>query len=335
MTSLHRLSPCLVLLTWLTMPSLAIAAKPLSTDAVASDIITANFIVDIDTRGGGASPVAIVCWVSGDADLLKAPSSETKTLNVLDRLTPGAVIRTGEDAQVMLVFLDGERYVLGANSEIQVGRKGVRIDAGSVHQLEPVPAVAQLPRLAKDQKPGRRPAAGRIRQVRVARSSFELYPRDQATLLHDAPVLQFRALPLVERYDVEVHDVRGRDIYSVELDVRPTKTDLVRVEIPNGVLAPETVYHLRVTSVAMGRRTLHGDTLFSTTSRQDARARHQLARQAATDDDPGLHMLLADVDYRLGLRREACDALSRSVDHEPDPSAWIKVKERFGCDERN
>ncbi len=352
MTILHRLSFAPLLLGLLLMASHAAEAETASTTFVASDLVTAKFVVDTDTVGDGSNPVAIVCWISGNAKFLKTASSRAKTLSVLDRLPSGAIVRTDEGAQVMLVFLDGERYVLGSGSKIRVGRRGVKIDAGSVQRLESVPAVAQLPRLAKDQKPGKRPAAGRIRQARFApRPTFELYPHDQATLLHDAPVLHFRALSRVERYEVEVRDIRGRDIYSVEMDVRATAAnrgskpsrrrthrnflDTVRVEIPEGVLVPETVYHLRVSSGSMGRQILHGDTLFTTASRRDARARHHLARQAAATDDPGLLMLLADVDYRLGLWREACDSLARLAIHEPNQSAWTEVKERFECDERS
>ncbi|MEM7583161.1 MAG: hypothetical protein AAF560_07260, partial [Acidobacteriota bacterium] len=313
-----------------------------------SSPIATQFVVDAEIAGG-SDPVAIVCWISGEADISRKAEARRRPLSALARLKPGAVIHTAEGAQVMLVFVDGSRYLLGSASEVRVGRRGVKIDAGSVQRLESVPAVARLPRLAREQKPGKRAAAGRIRHARLPQTSFELYPHDQATLLHDAPVLQFRALARVERYEVEVSDLRGREVYFVEMEVGTPEVvhrtgtrsrrlagpelDSVRVEIPNGVLEPETVYHLRVSSLAMGRRTLHGDTLFTTASRQHARARHQLARQAASTDDPGLLLLLADFDYRLGLWREACDSLARSAIHQPDQAVWAEVKARFECDE--
>ncbi|MCP3998941.1 MAG: hypothetical protein GY722_28345, partial [bacterium] len=98
-----------------------------------------------------------------------------------------------------------------------------------------------------------------------------------------------------------------------------------------GRVRPETLHYWRLSSPAGDGRRLHGDGLFVVLDEAASGARRQLAEQAAASRDPGLEMLLAEADRRLGLRREACLGLASAVRRHPDNGALERALQRFEC----
>lgn len=233
---------------------------------------------------------------------------------------PGAQVRTVGESEAALVFFDGRRFVVEAASSAAIAMEGVRAEAGSVRRLEPIPAVADIPPLAR---PGTRPGADRIRhEAGGGGAPFELYPRD-AALLADAAVLRFAPVPGVERYRVEVIDDRGAEVFIAE-------TAAKAVDVPAGRLAPGSVYYWRVTSRERG---FHGGAFFVALSEAAAGARRRLTEQTTDRGDSRLDLLLAEVDRSLGLRREACKRLPNAARWTLDREPLERALEALECGE--
>ncbi|MCP4658248.1 MAG: hypothetical protein GY856_22780, partial [bacterium] len=270
--------------------------------------------------------VAIVCWITGEATVERPTAAGVEPLAVLDRLAPGSVVRTAPASEVTVVFFDGRRFAIGAASRVAIRADDAQSEAGSVRILDPVPAVAELARLARSENPGKRPGAGRIRHTGTSDTTFELYPRDGAALLSAAAILRFTPIAGVEEYRVEVIDEADEEVFAVE-------TAATEVPVPAGVLQPGIMYGWRVRSLDRGRLILHGEALFVTLSDQNARARRRLAERAADADDPGLRLLLAAIDRSLGLWRDACDGVLSVAARAPSNAAVHRALERFECSE--
>ncbi len=273
--------------------------------------------------------VALVCRIIGEAAVRRiaadgavdAPVTEVRwqPLQLYDRLAPGSRIRTGAESTVTVVFFDGQRFVAEASSRALIVTGGARAEAGSVRRLESVPAMVEIPRLAR---PGRHAAADRIRHEAVnGGQPFELYPRD-STLLADDAILRFTSVEGVGVYRIGVIDTGGREVFAAE-------TEAKEIRIPEDKLAPGAVYYWRVSSPDRG---LHGGAFFVTLSAETARARRRLAEQSA-GGDPGLHLLSAEVDRGLGLRLEACDGLLATAIPVLGTGALEQALERFECGE--
>ncbi len=274
--------------------------------------------------GTAGEAAAIVCWLTGEATVRTAEATRAEPLALLDRLPSGAVVQTGPRSELTLVFFDGARAVVEAGSRAVIRTGDTTAVAGRVRRLEPVPAVARLPQIAESENPGRRPGAGRIRDTEPNGSQVELYPRAGAALLSDAPILRFTAAKGVEEYHIEVTDLAGEEVFAAT-------TGALEVRLPVVALRPETLHYWRLSSPAGDGRRLHGDGLFVVLDEAASGARRQLAEQAAASRDPGLEMLLAEADRRLGLRREACLGLASAVRRHPDDGALERALQRFEC----
>lgn len=270
-------------------------------------------------------PLALVCWLTGEATI-RRPATESSTpaagdpwqpLALFERLFAGSEIRTASDTEVVVVFFDGRRSVVEASSWVVIGSEGARVEGGSLRQLEAVPAMAEIPRLAR---PGKKLGADRIRDPGTGRAQPSLYPRD-ATLLIDDATLRFSPFAGDSAYRVEVIDERGDEVFV-------TETEATAVHLPGDRLEPGAVYYWRVRNRLQSSQE---GAFFMTLSASEARGRQRLAEQASQSNDPLLQLLLAEVDHSLGLRREACAALPSAALEEVDDGMAEQAWKRFGC----
>ncbi len=277
------------------------------------------------TAPAQGKPAALICWLLGEATV-QTPGGDRLPLALFDRLSPGDVLRTARGAAVTLVFADGRRFTVEAESRVAVTAGGVAVETGALRPLAPVPALARLPRIAAEELPGQRPGAGRIRYARLGGDGFSLEPRDEAAVLHDDATLVFSPVAGVEQYRVEVLDDAGEQLFAAD-------TQATRLRLPAAVLRPGEPHYWRVSSGSGERRRLHGGAYFLALTGASTAARHELAEQARRDGDPGLRLLLAAVDRSLGLERSACDGLAGVAGTAPHP-ALATAAERLGCADR-
>ena len=259
---------------------------------------------------------ALVCWLTGEAEF-RPTGAQWRKLELYQRLVPGSEIRTADDSEVTMVFQDGQRWVVEASSLAVIEPRRARVRSGSMRRLEPVPARAVMPPLAR---PGKYLGAGRIRQQDSSEAAPDLYPRDATLLIEDA-VVRFTPVEGVELYRVEVIDPSGAEVFAVE-------TEATAVRVPAFRLEPEAVYYWRVSS---GDRGLLGGGFFRALGEDDTRVRGQLAAQVERSGDPGLSLLLAELDHHLGLRLEACANLPRTDLGRPADGTLEKTLARYDC----
>ncbi len=295
----------------------------------------------------GAGPaVALVGWASGEASglLPAAPGEERdwQPLELLQRLPAGARVRTGE-GELVLVFIDGRRFSLRPGSEAEVGLAGLTRLDGEIQRLSAMPAVAELPLLAE---PGRLVVAGRIRQVSNSEDSstgnvgdgptegslsaspvLRPYPangsltRKRAILSLSGPGPTGRTGSPSPAADTDprlwqVFDSSGSEIFALE-------SGASWVQVSEQSLAAGEAYFWRV-SKATGE--LVGSGFFSIPEQPAERARKELRAQAEERGEVDLWVLVAGLEERLGLWREACDALGNAVQRATAPGAGLGLK---------
>lgn len=106
--------------------------------------------------------MALVLRIDGEASCERPGTRRPEPLELHDRLGAGTAITTSSASGVTLVFSDGRRFAVDAESRVVLESSGVRTETGAVRRLEPVPALAEIPRLDRSGRPGRRPGASRI-----------------------------------------------------------------------------------------------------------------------------------------------------------------------------
>ena len=120
-------------------------------------------------------PVAIVCFLSGKA--FTEFENNRSELRLFQRLRPGTFIETETGSKVVLTFFTGDRYEFGEEASGTVGHKGLDDEKGAIQKLTPVPAMIDIAPIARNENPGTRSAAIRIRKDDAARKSISiLYP---------------------------------------------------------------------------------------------------------------------------------------------------------------
>jgi len=273
----------------------------------------------------GQPPVAIVSFLAGKAWRTDPPETTRTPLELFDRLGPGATVSTGDGSRVVLAFVSGDRFALGASAEAAVTTEGLRSLSGPVDRLAPVPTAARVLPLAVDESAGRRAGASRIRLLSAVDPGLApIAPTDGEMVLADAVALAFSLCPETSAYRVEVEDEAGK----VVLDVTTTETGLV---VPAGVLRPGALYLWRVRAMKEGRTLAAAEALFGTLSRDRAEARQALAAQTAAARDSDLWALLAAVDRGLDLNRTACADLERALELTGPSPALDQARASFGC----
>jgi hypothetical protein len=252
---------------------------------------------------GPASSLAVVCLVRGAAAMQGAAGEVPRPLALFQRLAAGAVLRTAASSSVIVAYLDGRRFAVEPGSRAILEPGGPRVAAGQVRSLPPVPEIAELAAVMQEDGMVARAAAVRIRGGGSAATGIsDLEPRNGTTVLPAALTLTFSPLAGVQRYRVEVQDDLGRTVAGGE-------TRAPRFAVAGDALRPGTLYYWQVAALGAAGEHRRGQAVFVTLAENMAQPRQELAAAAARSGDLGLELILAEVDHRLGLRREACAEL--------------------------
>ena len=270
-------------------------------------------------------PVAIVCLFSGQGSA-RFDAKRTE-IGLFQRLRPGTFVETEADSRLVLAFFTGDRYEFGESASATLGRTGLENTKGQIQKLTPVPATVDIAPIAREDKPGTRLAAARIRANSTAGKSMSgLYPSNGAATIAETVVLNFDAVEAYQKYKLDLEDVTGNTIFSIE-------TAATKVQIPPGVLRPGAQYYWRVRTLDSEKAAMRGDAIFSTLTDENVRQRAALKAQAEETRDRSLLGLLAEFDRSLGLQREACEELRAILDQSGTGGANTEALTRFGCSE--
>jgi hypothetical protein len=227
----------------------------------------------------------------------------------LDWLTAGSTIEVGLKSSATVILLNGHRYELGPGAKATVTAESLAGKKGPVQQLEPpLPPIPKAVPIA-----GNFPIIGTV----VIRGSNirGLYPRNRVAVLPASAKLSFQGVADASSYQVELV---GED-ENVLLDLRTESTDIV---IPDGTVQVGKHYAWSVEALGPAGAIARNSAEFVTISGEDLERRAEFAKTTEGGADKALALaLLADVDFRLGLLREARDGFLAALRLKPDETA--------------
>ena len=270
--------------------------------------------------------VAIVCYVSGKAAITIPPDNKIIALQLFDRLKAGTEIKTESNSKVVIAFFTGAQYEIGEESTATVEPKELKSDKSSIKKLQAILAMPKIAPIAKEENPGKRAAAIRIRGYLEGQELLKPYPRNGAAVLADSTVLSIKPVEGIDKYKVDIEDENGNSIFSVE-------TSSTAITISPNILKDGSVYLWRVRTINQQKRSVHAEEMFETVSKENAKLRLALKQQMEKQQDISLLMLLADVDHNLGLKKEACDELHIAMKQSADNPLLQQTLQHFECEE--
>jgi hypothetical protein len=222
-------------------------------------------------------------------------------------------------------MVSGERMQLGSDAEARVTPDGLDARVGDVKRLTRVPTSPGVLPLAEGGEIGSRAGATRFREVpNVWAEIAVLYPRDGEVVLADETELGFEPIPGIEAYRIDVEDEVGKTVLSLE-------TKASQVQVPAGVLKPGTLYLWRVRTIGGLRPLAAAEVVFATLEQEQVEARSALAREASDGSSADVYVLLAEIDWRLGLHWRACQDLARALELAPSNPALVEGLKRLDC----
>jgi hypothetical protein len=243
---------------------------------------------------------------------------------MLDVLEVGAVIETSAAGSAVVAFADGSRFEVESDSRAVIARSGLEVDTGRIRPLEPVPAMIRLSPIAAGQDAGTA-GTGRIRHDGTTETAeLVLDPPTGSWVLTDDLPLAFNAVDGYTLYRVTVERGWGETVFDI-------KTRATELNVPGDALEPGGTYHWSAETLDPDRPRLHAGAVFFTISEEDARARDELVDQIEAASDPSLYILLAAVDHRLGLAREACQSLQAAAQAGADEAAVRELQRSLSC----
>jgi len=253
-----------------------------------------------------ASAAALISELSGEASI-GSPARAVAKAKRFDTLTAGQTLTMLPKSRAVVVLAGGRRFEFGSEARATVGEDELAVMSGPIKEL---PALPTLPKLAAldESRPRGAPGAVRLR----GREISGLRP-DHVVLASAAVTFTFQPVTGASRYAVEIEDNQGRLVLRREVDT----TELT---VPAGTLAPDATYHWTVETVNTVGSTARGASRFVTLSEEEARRRDALRNALASQGSPD-EALLAEVDRRLGLYREALRGFRAAlVEHPGDPA---------------
>ncbi|MES1240368.1 MAG: CHAT domain-containing protein [Acidobacteriota bacterium] len=236
-------------------------------------------------------PVALVYSLTGTATVADRP------LHRLDRLPAGATVQVGPASHLALAFASGVRYELGEGARVTIGKTDLAARAGLVKALPRVPPDLILAAISKEDRPGAR--AGAVR-IRAGEEIDCVSPRDGAATLAAATVLRFRPADGASRHEVAVEDSQGNVVFE-------TVTESPSVSVPPGTLKPGARYRWTVKALDKPGPVIRGGADFVTLSLEAAAARERL-KEAVRGEENGQE-LLDEVDRALGMEEPSAERL--------------------------
>ena len=241
-------------------------------------------------------PVAIVYSLTGTAKLADRP------LHRFDRLPAGTTVEVGPASRLALAFASGVRYELGEGARVRLGKTDLASRAGLVNALPRVPPFPILAAISKEDRPGARAGAVRIRGEEID----GLSPRDGAAAVSDETVLRFKPVESGGRYRVEVQDGEGRTVFQADVEALP-------VRVPGNVLRPGARYGWTVRTLGRPGPVAHAEADFVTLSADDAQVREALRAALEAEGTGDSLALLAEIDRSLGMLPEEDLAEAREL----------------------
>jgi hypothetical protein len=287
--------------------------------------IAAGLLSAAAVASAGGEPVAIVYSLSGTAWIQPSSGARQKAERFA-WLSADAAVDVEAQSTLLLAFVSGSRYELGPGARATLASDGtLRAPKGPVRALDSVPPLPRLAPLAE--RPPARAGALRIRGARIA----GLYPGPEASAVPDNTVLSFEPLPGSTSYKVQVEDESGNAVFSAE-------TQTASILVSPGVLRPGSRYHWTVRSLG-GTAAGRGEADFETASAETLASRETLRRSLQGGGDAASLALLAEVDARLGLLKEAQEgfraALARSPGDASLEAALARVDRRMADSPRD
>jgi hypothetical protein len=275
---------------------------------------------------GAEEPVAIVCLLSGKG--FTNFDGKHSELALFQRLRTGAIVGVGAGSKMVLAFFTGDRYEFGEMSSATLGRTSLERSEGPVSQLSRVPAIVDIAPIVKEERAGTRMAGTRIRAGGSGEHGItSMYPSTGVTTVATATVVRFDPVAGYGKYRVELEDETGMSLFVVE-------TALTEVQLPPDLLRPGRSYYWTVRALEAGQPALRGEAVFWTLKEDDVRRRAEFKAQVDEAEEVPLLLLLAELDRSLGLRKEACRALSTALDRGADIGSIDAARARFGCSKR-
>jgi hypothetical protein len=238
--------------------------------------------------------VAIVAQLSGTATARSADSRERGAIHLFDWLGEGTTLEVGKQSRAIVILSNGLRCAFGAGSKAVV--------AAELPALPPIPKPSAIATESASTS-----GAGRIRGAEVIQ---QLYPRAGMAVLADKVMLRFSGIPEATSYRLAIDDSAGNHLWSAT-------TESTEVWIPTGVLKAGERYAWQVRAMRSGVLIALGVAEFSTLPAEEALKRTAFANALSAAGDPASVAVLAGVDLRLGLIREAIDEFSAALNQKP------------------
>jgi hypothetical protein len=190
-----------------------------------------------------------------------------------------------------------------------------------VQTLAPVPSIAKIAAIAKEENAGKRVGAARVR------GAFEeIYPDEDTCVLSDQAQFLFKPFEKNMDYSMKIQDSEDNQVFSLI-----TRTN--RIEIPPGLLQDGSQYSWTIEAISKDR-VVTMEASFCTVSSENAQARHALAQQAKEFNSPDLYLLLMKVDLNLGLYREACEEMEVLLQQIPENQELKDLLPSLKCTDR-
>lgn len=267
--------------------------------------------------------VAVVFDLSGVASRITSPEMEEEAVEIFDWLPADSVIEVGESSRLTLAFADGSRYELGEKAKATIKADGPEAITGTITQLDSVPPMPRLAAISRDQHPGARSGAIRLRGRRIR----NLYPRSDTWTLPESTILRYEPVESAAWYKLEIENDSGRTIFEAE-------TNSTSLRVPSGILQPESRYYWTVKTIGGTATSVRGQSEFTTLSADTIGERAKLRESLTGEGDARSLAFLAEVDRRLGLLAEAHQGLKAALEKAPENESFLlalqKLEQQLG-----
>ncbi len=251
-------------------------------------ILGFSLLVTVPLQAAPPQPVAIVYVLTG-----KAFGAAHQPVRLFDRLPAGAALEVGPGSQLTLGFTNGLRYELSEGSRVTLGSKDFTARSGPVRSLPRVPPLPRLSAIAKEDRPGPKAGAVRIRSEIIT----GLQPDRGTVSLSSAVRLRFDPVPATAEYRVRIIGPAGETLFQKD-------TGSTEVSVSSDAISPGKTYHWTVETLGRPGAVARGEATLRILEADQARAREELQRWIQGSGVADDLKLLEGVDRALGLQVE-------------------------------